>query len=425
MRANRQDLKRRVVITGIGVVSSTGMGKTAFWEAVRDGRSGIKHVTGFDCERLSSRVAGQITDFDPTVYMTHAEARRAGRFTHYSVGAAFMAVEDSGIDLSRVEPFRAGTVFGSSMGGNGNVADDIYSRWLKSGYDGMSTTDCVQIGAHAATSHVFIGLGLRGPNTSVSSGCTTGLEAINVGTEILRNDQADLMIVGAGEASVGPVAMSALCKTGVLTKYNEEPEKASRPYDITRNGLALSEGAGALVLETAWHAMERGATIYAEVVGYGTSTEGQHLIMPDPSGVELAKALELALLQAHLAPDDVDYFCSHGIANVDYDRADTRAAKRVLGERAYNIPISSIKGVTGQPFGPGGVWQVAASCMAMQEGVVPPTINLHQPDPECDLDYVPLRARRARIETVITNSHSFGGTHAAMILRRFSETDQG
>lgn len=424
MRSSGHDLRRRVVITGLGVVSSAGLGRDAFWRAVRDGHSGIRHVTGFDCEHLPSRVAGQIVNFDPTEYMTHAEARRAGKFTHYCVASARMAIQDAEVQLSDIDEFRTGAVLGSSMGGAGNIADDIYRRWFERGYDGMSTTDCVQIGAHAATSHVFIDFGFRGPNTSVSSGCTTGLETINVAAETLRSGQADLMIAGAGEASVGPVAMSALCKTGVLTTHNEEPERASRPYDATRDGLALAEGGGAVVLETARHAMNRGAHIYAEVVGYGTTTEGQHLIMPDPSGVELGVAFRNALTEAHLEPDDVDYVCAHGIANRDYDRADTKAIKHVLGERAYNIPVSSIKGVTGQPFSPGGVWQTVASCMAMQEGVVPPTINYSERDPECDLDYVPNIARRARIDTVMTNSHSFGGTHAALILRRFSEKKQ-
>ncbi len=215
--------------------------------------------------------------------------------------------------------------------------------------------------------------------------------------------------------------MTLLCKTGVLTHYNEEPEKASRPYDATRDGLVLSDGAGALLLETAHHALSRGAPIYAEIMGYGTSTEGKHLVMPDPSGVELAHAFRNALMQAHLAPQDIDYVCAHGIANVGYDKADTRAIKFVLGERAYNIPVSSIKSTTGQPFAPSGAWQTLVACMAMKTNIVPPTINYHHPDPDCDLDYVPNTARRARVDTAMVNSHSFGGTHGALIIRKFDE----
>ncbi|MFP4250170.1 MAG: beta-ketoacyl-[acyl-carrier-protein] synthase family protein [Armatimonadota bacterium] len=423
MHSKSAELRRRVVITGLGVVSSTGMGKDAFWEAVRDGRSGIRHVSGFACDDLSSRIAGEIVDFDPADYMAAADARRSGEFVHYSVAAARMALDDSQLDLTSIDPFRAGAVFGNSSAGNGNVTDDIYERWMDRGIRGFGSTDCVQLATHAATAHVFIDMGLRGPNASVASGCCSGVEAISRAAQALREGQADVMVAGAAEACVSRFGMALLCRVGVLSTHNEEPEKASRPYDATRDGLVLSEGAGAVTLETAHHALERGAPIYAEVRGYGTSTEAHHLVVADPSGVELAYAFRQALQEAHLAPADIDYVCAHGIANLDYDRADTRAIKKVLGDRAYNIPVSSIKGTTGQPFAAGGAWQTAAACMAMRESVVPPTINYHQPDPDCDLDYVPNRARRVRVETVMVNSHSFGGTHAALILRKFDEAE--
>ncbi len=423
MSRDSGNLKRRVVITGLGVVSSTGMGREEFWRNVVEGRSGIRHVTGFDVTNLYCRIAGQITNFDPTDYMSYAEARRSGKFVHYAVAAAHMAVEDAGIDVSALDPFRVGAIFGNSVAANGNRADEIYARWMEESATSCGPTDCVQLAAHAATSHVFINLGMQGPNMTVASGCCAGLEAIAQGRDILRKGQADVMVVGASEAVVSEFGMSLLCKTGVLTHRNEEPEKASRPYDRTRDGLVLSEGAGAVVLETADHALKRGAPIYAEVLGYGTATEAKDLVVPDPSGKELACALRNALIEARLAPDDIDYVCAHGIANVDYDKADTRAVKMVLGERAYNIPISSIKSTTGQPFAAGGAWQAVAGVMAIQENLVPPTINYRYPDPDCDLDYVPNRARPARVDTVMMNSHSFGGTHAALILRAFDESE--
>lgn len=421
MAARGHDLRQRIVITGLGVVSSTGMGKDAFWDAVVQGRSGIRHITGFDCDDLPSRVGGQIVDFDPADYMNSGDARRSGKFVHYAVASARMALEDSGLDLGSVDPFRVGAIFGNSTAANGNLADSIYERWAEGGATACGPTDCVQLAAHAGTAHVFIEMGLRGPNTTVGSGCCSGVEAIYQGREILRGGQADAMIVGASEACISRFGMSLLCRTGVLTAHNEDPETASRPYDATRDGLALSDGAGAVVLETARHAIDRGAPIYAEVVGYGTTTEARHLVIPDPSGIELAQAFRQALQEAHLAPSDIDYVCSHGIANPDYDRADTRAIKMVLGEKAHNIPVSSIKGVTGQPFAAGGAWQAAAACMAIRDDLVPPTINYHTPDPDCDLDYVPNTARRARVDTVMLNSHSFGGTHAALILRGFDD----
>lgn len=423
MRSNRDSLKRRVVVTGLGVVSSSGMGRDEFWRAVRDGRSGVRHIRGFECEDLSSRIAGEITDFDATDYMSPGDARRSGKFVHYSVAAAQMAVEDAEIDFGRVDPYRAGAVFGNSSAGNGNITDEIYERWLERGIKGFGSTDCVQLATHSGTAHVFIEMGLRGPNASVASGCCSGVEAIHQGADVLRSGQADVMVVGAAEACVSRFGMALLCRVGVLSKHNEVPERASRPYDATRDGLVLSEGAGAVTLETAHHALERGAHIYAEVKGYGTATEAQDLVASDPSGAELAHALEEALQGAHLSGTDIDYVCAHGIANMDYDRADSRALKRVLGERAYNVPISSIKSTTGQPFAAGGVWQTAASCMAIEENVIPPTINYTEPDPICDLDYVPNTARRARVDTVMINSHSFGGTHAALILREFDERE--
>lgn len=415
-------LHTRVVITGLGVVSSTGMGRQAFWDAVVEGRSGIRYVTGFDVRELYCRVAGQITDFDPTNYMGYGDARRCGKFVHYAVGSAHMAVEDAGIDVSALDPFRVGAVFGNSVAANGNRADEIYAHWHRERAKACGYTDCVQLAAHASTAHVFIGLGIQGPNTTVGSGCCAGLEAIAQGSDLLRKGQADVMVVGGSEACVSEFGMALLCKTGVLTHYNEEPEKASRPYDARRDGLVLSEGGGAVVLETAAHALDRGAPIYAEVVGYGTATEGKDLVVPDPSGIELAHALCNALVEARMSAADIDYVCSHGIANVDYDKADTRALKLVLGERAYNVPVSSIKSTTGQPFAAGGVWQAVAACMAIRENLVPPTINYERPDPDCDLDYVPNQARAARVDTVMLNAHSFGGTHAALILRAF---DQG
>ncbi|HUS80886.1 MAG TPA: beta-ketoacyl-[acyl-carrier-protein] synthase family protein [Armatimonadota bacterium] len=413
--------KKRVVITGLGPVTPCGVGIAPFWEAVREGHSGVGYVTSFDASHLYSRIAGEVRDFDPHEYMSRSDARRSGRFVHFAVAASLLAVEDAGLELRRLDPFRVGAVLGTSVAGNGNVADDIYAQWLANGPEQCGPTDCVQMAPHAATAHVFIALGIKGPNASVATGCCAGLDAIATGRDIIRSGEADVMVVGASEACVSEFGMSLLCKTGVLSGHNEEPEKASRPYDATRDGLVLSEGGGALVLESADHAMTRGAHIYAEVLGHGSATEGQHLVIPDPSGVELARAFRFALVDSKLTAGDMDYVCAHGIGNPGYDAADTRAIKMVLGERAYNIPVSSIKSTTGQPFAAGGMWQAAASCMAMRDSVVPPTINYHHPDPECDLDYVPNQARMARVETAMINSHSFGGTHSALILRRYEE----
>ena len=413
--------RQRVVITGLGVVAPNGIGKDAFWEAVVQGRSGIDWIEGFDTSELYCRIAGQVRNFDPADYMNAKEARRAGRFAHFAVAASRLALEDAQLDLAGIDPYQMGAMFGTSLAGNGNVADEVYHEFNLEGPQGIEVTAATQQAAHAATSHVFIELGMKGPNTTVAPGCVASLDAVSTAANILRSGQAQVMVAGGTEACVSPIGMTLLCKQRVLTRRNDPPQAASRPYDYTRDGLVLSEGGGAVVLETAEHAMQRGGRIYAEVLGYSSTTEAQHLIAANPSGEELAHALRAALLASRLSTTDVDYVCAHGIGNRQYDIAETRALKLVMDGRAYNIPVSSIKSSTGQAFAAGGAWQIASSCMSLHTGLLPPTINYRVPDPECDLDYVPNTARRARVDTIIMNSHSFGGTHAALVIRRFNE----
>jgi len=422
MSWSSNNLRQRVVITGLGVVSPVGIGKDAFWDAIVQGRSGIDWIEGFDTSELYCRIAGQVRDFDPTQYMNAKEAKRAGRFSHFAVAAARLAVADAGVNLNDgIDPYQAGAVFGTSLAGNGNVADEMYKEFTTAGPAAIEITAATQLAAHAATSHVFIELGMKGPNTTLAPGCVASIDAVNTATNILRSGQAQVMIAGGTEACVSTVGMALLCKQRVLTHHNSSPQAACRPYDYTRDGLVLSEGGGAVVLETAEHALQRGADIYAEVLGYGSATEAQHLIAADPSGHELAHAFRSALLSSKLSSSSIDYICAHGIGNRQYDIAETRAFKMVMGKHAYSVPVSSIKSSTGQSFAAGGAWQLASSCMSLQTQLLPPTINYQVPDPKCDLDYVPNVARRARVNTIMLNSHSFGGTHAALIVRRFNK----
>lgn len=408
--------RQRVVITGLGVIAPNGIGKDRFWNAVVTGKSGIRKITDFDTSDLYCKIAGQVTDFHAGDFISQRHILRAGRFSQFAVACAKMAVNDSGLDIPALDPFRAGAVFGTSLAGNGNIADDIYHRFEESGPAGIDVIAATQVASHAATSNVFISLGLQGPNTTSGVGCASGPDSVNTAAQMLRSGQADVMVAGSTEACVSPVGMSMLCRQRVLTHHNDPPEEACRPYDETRDGLVLSEGAGAVVLETLDHARNRGAHIYAEIRGFGSTTEGRHLITADPGGRELARAFRNALLQGKIAPEEVDYICAHGISNRDYDVAETRAVKQVLGEQAYNVPMSSIKSSTGQSFAAGGAWQLVAACMAIQQNRVPPTINYRVPDPECDLDYVPNEPRSVRVNTVMMNSHSFGGTHACLII---------
>jgi 3-oxoacyl-[acyl-carrier-protein] synthase II len=419
--SERGQLERRVVITGIGMVSCCGIGKDAFWRSVRDGVSGIRHIESFDASKLPTRIGGEVRNFDPLDFIEERKARKQGRFVHFAVASARLALEDSGLDLERLNPYDIGAAFGSSGAGCGNIADEgyrvVFEKGPKAAYSGLIS----EIPAHAATSHVSIEFGLKGPAMSNSTGCVTPLVSIHNGATVLRRGDAKVMVVGASEACLSEFVFAVLCRQRVMSTSNDDPAKACKPFDKNRDGLVLGEGGGAIVLETARHALDRGARIYAEVLGIGFSSEAYHMVMSIPSGEELAKAIRGALASARITPRDVDYVCAHGIGNDQHDLADTRGFKKALGDHAYRVPVSSIKAVTAQPFAAAGMLQTAAVCMAFAEGVAPPTINYTTPDPECDLDYVPNTARRVRIDTALLNSHSFGGTHAALILRRFDE----
>ncbi|MCD6351011.1 MAG: beta-ketoacyl-[acyl-carrier-protein] synthase family protein [Armatimonadetes bacterium] len=417
----RVPLARRVVITGLGIVACCGIGKDAFWRSVRDGISGIKRIQSFDVSDLPSKIGGEVQDFDPTDFIEDRKARRQGRFTHFCVASARMALDDAALDVSSMNPYEIGAAFGSSGAGCGNIADegyrDVFEKGPKHVYSGLIN----EIPAHATSAHVSIEFGLKGPTVSNSTGCVTSIVSVHLGAEAIRRGEAKCMVVGAAEACLSEFVFSVLCRQRVLSTRNDEPEKACKPFDLNRDGLVLGEGGAALVLESAEHALNRGARIYAEVLGVGFASEAYHMVMSIPTGKELAKAIREALIASRLSPRDIDYVCAHGIGNKQYDVADTRGYKIALGDHAYNVPVSSIKAVTAQPFAAAGAFQAIAVCMALAEGIVPPTINYETPDPDCDLDYVPNRARHARIHTAILNSHSFGGTHGAMVLRRFED----
>jgi len=422
MRTHLLSPRERVVITGLGVVSPVGIGATAFWDSLTDGRSGIDWIRGFDTSQVYCKIGGEVRDFEASDYRPAKKAARSGRFSNFAVAAAQLAMQDASLDPARVDPYAMGAIFGTTMAGQGSIGDEVYALLHDQNMnaEGLDLMAPSEMAAHAATANVFIDLGMKGPNTTSGVGCVSTLDAINTSVALLRAGRAKAMVAGATEACLSQVGLSLLAAQKVLTHHNDPPQAACRPYDQRRDGLVLSEGSAALVLETAEHAMDRGAHIYAEFMGYAATTEAHHLLLAKADGEELARAFRMALLQAKIAPDEIDYICAHGISNRQYDVAETNAVKAVMGERAYHVPMSSIKSMTGQPFAAGGGWQLAASCLAMESGLIPPTINLHEPDPECDLDYVPHEARRARVQTVMLNSHSVGGTHACLLIRRFA-----
>jgi 3-oxoacyl-[acyl-carrier-protein] synthase II len=407
--------KPRVVITGLGAVAPNGIGKGAFWEALLNGRSGIRRITRFDASQFPCQIAGEVADFQPTSYLHPREAKRLSRVSQFTVTAAKMALEDSHIQVTAENARRIGVCFGTSLG-KGEVFEEDYPSFLERGIRGIHPLSFIEFFPHGVSSHVAIELGTGGISGSVASGCTSGLDALYWGYMQICLGRATVMIVGSAESLLNAFAFGAICASGVLSKQNDLPQKASRPFEWHRDGIVLSEGAGAIILETLEQAQERDATIYAEVLGFATARDGDELVRCDLSGSDMARVMEAALYHASLPKHHIDYINAHGVGLREYDTAETNAIKAVFGDKAYNIAVSSIKSMIGQPFAAGGSLQVVASCLTLQHGVIPPTINYDTPDPDCDLDYVPNQARKARVRTLLVHAHGTGGTDSALIL---------
>lgn len=410
---------RRVVITGLGILAPNGIGKDAYWDALINGRSGISKITSFDPSALSTRIAGEIRDFDTCDYVDPKIAKRSGRFTPFGIAASKMAVADSNIDLSRENRDRCGVCFGTTLGADNDLYEVQYGKYFSSGPQAVSRITAPELTPHATTGYICSELRINGPNSTLSSGCSTGLEVVNWGYRMIKQGEVDVAIVGSADTPIFPFIMSALCALGILSQRNDEPEKASRPYDKNRDGMVLSEGAASIVLEELNHALQRRADIYAEIISYATSCDAQDIFQNDISGTGLVIGLEQALITGKLRKEEIDYICAHGNAIPSYDVAETNAFKKFFGSRAYKIPISSVKSMTGQSFAAGGGFQVVATSLSLKNGIIPPTMNLDIPDPQCDLDYVPNHARRFSMDTALINSHSVGGTHAVLILRNY------
>ncbi len=415
---------RRVVITGLGAVAPNGIGKDAYWDGLLNGRSGIRRITRFDASDFPCQIAGEVVDFEPTAYIKPHEVKRLSRVSQFALVAAKMALDDSGMRISETNAGRVGVCFGTSAG-KLEVFETDYPAFLEHGIRGIHPLAHNQFHPHSVSSRVAIEIGAGGVCGSVATGCTSGLDALNWGYEQICQGRAVVMVVGSAEALLSRFAFASICAAGVLSKNNMSknntaPEKSPRPFDLHRDGLVLSEGAGAVVLETLEHAEARHAEIYADVLGYGTARDGSDLLRCDVSGADMARVMEIALYQAHLPLSQIDYINAHGVGLRDYDAAETAAIKTVFGEHAYDMPVSSIKSMIGQPFSAGSSLQIVASCLTLQHGRIPPTINYETPDPACDLDYVPYRARTARVRTLLVHAHGLGGTDSALILGKFS-----
>lgn len=409
-------MDRRVVITGLGVLTTVGATVEEFWTNLLAGKSGVAPVTRFDTAGYATRFAAMLDNFDPTQYMERKDAKRMDRFSQYGVAAARMALADSGLVIGEDNADRIGVLVGSGIGGI-NTIEEQHKVLLERGPSRISPFLIPMLIADMASGQVSIQLGARGPNSAVSTACATGTHAIGDAYQLIRRGDADSMIAGGAEAGITPLGLAGFCAARALSTRNDAPQEASRPFDKDRDGFVMGEGAGVVVLEELEQAQARGARIYAEVVGYGLSGDAYHITMPAPGGVGAARAIEMALTNAGLKPTDIDYINAHGTSTEANDRLETTAIKRVFGDAAYSVAISSTKSMTGHLLGAAGAVEAVVSALTIRDQVIPPTINYTTPDPECDLDYTPNTARKMQVRTVLSNSFGFGGHNATIIIR--------
>jgi 3-oxoacyl-[acyl-carrier-protein] synthase II len=410
---------RRVVVTGLGMISPVGNSVSASWEAVCAGRSGIGPITEFDAAGLSTQIAGEIRDFDVGRYMPARDARRTDRFIHYGVGAAEQALADAGIDsdADRLNPERVGFAIGAGIGGIANIEHNT-EVFLEGGQRKVSPFFIPGSIVNMVGGYLSIRYGFRGPNIAIVTACTSATHNIGMAGRMIVHGDADVMIAGGAEyATTGP-GMAGFCAARALSSRNQEPERASRPWDRDRDGFVLSNGAGVLVLEELEHARRRGAVIHAELCGFGLSADAHHMTAPPEDGSGAALCMTNALADAGMAPEQVDYVNAHGTSTPLGDRAETDALKTTFGEHAPRLAISSTKSMTGHCLGAAGGVEAIFSILAIRNGVIPPTINLESPDDGCDLDYVPGAARERAVEVSMSNSFGFGGTNGSLIFRR-------
>ncbi|MEV4498041.1 beta-ACP synthase [Micromonospora arborensis] len=416
-------MTRRAVITGIGVLAPSANGTKSFWDLLVSGQTATRRISFFDPTPFRSQVAAEC-DFDPLrAGLSHQQSRRMDRAAQFAVVSARESLADSGLDLERTDPTRRGVVIGSAVGCTMSlereyvVVSDGGARWLVDESHAVPHLFDYLVPS-AIAREVAWEVGAEGPVSLVSTGCTSGLDAVGRAAELVVEGSADVMVCGATDAPISPITVACFDAIKATTPRNDDPATASRPFDRTRNGFVLGEGSAVFVLEELEHARRRGAHLYAEVAGFASRANAHHMTGLRPDGVEMAEAIRVALARARSAPTEVDYVNAHGSGTKQNDRHETAAVKRSLGRHAYDTPVSSIKSMIGHSLGAIGSLEIAACALAMENGVVPPTANLREPDPECDLDYVPLRARERRVDTVLSVGSGFGGFQSAMVLRR-------
>jgi 3-oxoacyl-[acyl-carrier-protein] synthase II len=411
-------VKRRVVVTGMGAVTPLGIGVAKSWESLSQGKSGVGVVTRFDASDCRTRVAGEVKGFNPLDFIDRKLVRRGDRFIHFALASARMALEDSGLRINDSNGERVGVSVGTAMGGIESVEKN-HELLLQKGRQQISPFFIPSFLCNMATGQVAIEFGARGVNLCTVTACASGTQAIGNAFRVIQKGEVDAMIAGGAEAAITPLIFAGLDVLKVMTARNDEPEKASRPFDKDRDGFVISEGGGVVILEELESARNRGAKIYGEVLGYGLNSDAYHITAPDPDGRGAAGCMRMALSDADISSDEIDYINAHGTSTVLNDLSETKAIKSVFGERSHKIPISSNKSMMGHMWAGAGVTEAIFSLLTINHGIIPPTINYETPDPECDLDYVPNVSRRAEVRIVLSNSFGFGSTNATLILGKY------
>jgi len=411
-------MNKRVVVTGVGMISPLGVGVKENWEAICQGKSGIGPVTRFDITDFPSKIAGEVKGFNPEDFIDKKETKKMDIFIHYALASGMMALKDSGLIIDESNADRVGVLVGAGLGGLSTI-ERYHSVLLEHGPKRISPFFIPMLIVNLAPGQISIYFGARGPNSSVVTACATGNHSIGEACRIIQRGDADVMIAGGAESTITPLAIGGFCSMRALSTRNDEPQRASRPFDKDRDGFVIAEGAGLLILEELEHAVRRGARIYAEIIGFGCNADAYHISAPSPNGVGAAKCMEIALKDARINYDEVDYVNAHGTSTPLNDLSETMAMKTVFRDRARKIAVSSTKSMTGHLLGAAGGVEAIYSVLAITHGVIPPTINYETPDPECDLDYVPNIPREAAVRVVMSNSFGFGGTNATLIFREF------
>ncbi|PIX23402.1 MAG: beta-ketoacyl-[acyl-carrier-protein] synthase II [Deltaproteobacteria bacterium CG_4_8_14_3_um_filter_43_13] len=411
-------MKRRVVVTGLGAVTPLGIGAEKTWKALCAGKSGIGRISRFDTTNFQTKIAGEVKDFDPEDFLDKKQVRRMDSFVHYCMAATIMAMEDSKLEVANQDAERIGVLIGTGLGGLPTLEKN-HTLLIEGGPKKISPFFIPMMIANMAPGQIAIHFGIKGPNTCVVTACAAGSHAIGDSYKLIQRGDADIVITGGTEATITPLNIGGFNAMKAISTNNDEPEKASRPFDKNRDGFVPAEGAGTIILEELELALKRGANIYGEIVGYGLTSDAFHITAPDPQGGGAARCMKMALLDANISPHEVDYINAHGTSTPLNDTIETIAIKTVFNEYSKKIPVSSTKSMTGHLLGAAGGVEAVFTILTIRDGIIPPTINYETPDPDCDLDYVPNVARRADVRIAISNSFGFGGTNATLVFKRF------